>query len=233
MLQIDSLTAIVSGKRALKSILIAVVMATPAVTYARDFVAFQSTTPILYRYAACVFDVEQLTAEQQIEACAPMKARLLEKAEKVIQGFHSSSRAIVRRELKKGLREIEKEVPRARNENKTVPSTIITYLNCMSIGVMGTDDYKTGAAVDYIGIETECRTQDIAESSTSFSEQELDRERILYRHFRRSGRLAYPYTRFKRRGRSRSRNRLAPRMRMHHGFLDLSVLPADDKKTDE
>lgn len=216
--------------------------AAPSAVQARDFIAYQSTTPVLYLYAACIFEADQPTAEQQIDKCALEKKTLLEQSKGVIETFHTRDRVKVRRELEKGLQEIDKDAVWSRKQGKPVPATIVSYLKCMAERVIATDDFKSGAAIDYIGIEPECSTQDVPVDAVPVTEQALDRERILYLRFRRLGRLTYPLMpeRTFTRGSSgmtklvgpQYDGRLRPAVAMTGSFLDLAILPAD-KKNDE
>lgn len=217
--------------------------AAPQPASARDFVGYASTDPLLYLYAACVFEKNDGTAGEQIERCVEVKTTALETAPQVIELFHVRNRSGVLREFKKGMAEIEKDAQQLRNKSKPVPARMVTYLRCMGQNAMAQPDYLSGDAVSYIGIEGQCAALAFNIDEDSVSDREMDAIDALYRRFRRSGRLTYPVTSsapalrtapgFRGPEQRGSRvNRLSPATRYTRSFLDLSNIrkekPADD-----
>ena len=199
------------------------VTATPA--SARDFVAHATTNPVLYRYAACVFAGDAESAEAQIEKCGPLKAQLETEADAAIERFHVIERVDVERELRKGMREIERDLSATRERNRPVPHAIVGYLRCMGEGAMATADYQSGDAVSYIGLENACQAEHIESVKDTVSDSEAATIRTLHRRFERSGRLAYPQARLAQR-RSLARTALLPSVLMDRSFLNMGLLRA-------
>lgn len=196
---------------------------------ARDFVAYASTSPILYRYAACVFEGDAKSAERQISLCAPLKAELELESAAVIERFHASTTRNVELEFQRGLREIDREAELTRSRNRPVPSAIVGYLKCMGEGAMNHPDFINGVAVSYIGVEETCADamQALAEQSdvTKAEARSID---SLYRRFKLTRRV--PYSRL-RSGRLRSSSRAAspPVWLMDGGFINVALVrEADD-----
>lgn len=194
----------------------ATLVASPA--SARDFVAYASTNPILYRYAACMFEGGAASAEAQIEQCAPLKEELDIEAEAVIKRFHVIERYDVNRSLRDGYREIRNDTKQTRRLGKAVPTEIVAYLKCMGEGVMATEDYKNGDAIDYIGIEQPCydKTVGVVEDKRP--------SRQLYLRFQQLGRLTWPAAR-----QALDNTRGGTRLRfvevMERSFLNLGLVP--------
>lgn len=162
---------------------------------ARDFAGYASTDPVLYRYAACIFEADAPSAEAQIEACAPLKAELAPQAEAAIERFHVVERYSVTRALREGFSEIEFDAKRLHATDKRVPSAIVEYLRCMGEGVMATDDYQSGDAINYIGVSGPCNESAIQPTKGNVSGAEANSIRALYLRFQRRGRLTFPLAR--------------------------------------
>nr|WP_298931847.1 hypothetical protein [uncultured Erythrobacter sp.] len=190
---------------------------------ARDFVSYASTTPILYRYAACAFDGGAATVEAQIEKCAKLKSELSEEAKIVIRRFHVLERADVERELREGFREIERDIRQTRDRNKPVPPAIVAYLKCMGEGAMATEDYQAGDAVTYIGVEGACEDSTIAAAKDGLTKGQKISTRALYLRFQRRGRLTFPLARQALR-RSPGGTRLLPAKIMDRSFLNIGLI---------
>ncbi|MEM7689477.1 MAG: hypothetical protein AAF291_10690 [Pseudomonadota bacterium] len=164
-------------------------------TLARPFDIYATTTPLLYRYAACLYDGSQPTVEAQKEKCAPLKAQLTAEGEDVIQRFHVVERYDVERALRRGFREMELDLKIVRNQGKFVPAAMVDYWKCMGEGVMATPDYARADAVNYLDIEEPCFTSTIEPAREVISDSEKTSLRLLYRRFRRNGRLTFPAAR--------------------------------------
>lgn len=217
-------------------------LAAPQSASARDFLAYQSTTPLLYRYAACALAQEEPTAEEQLDRCKETREFLEEQADSILLKFHSADRRRAQINLKKGFQEIDRDAKRAREQRKTAPPSILAYLECMGESVMETEDYKNGTAVDYIEIEDNCASEHILSVTSVSSEAELERLRILYRRFARVGRYVdnasrlgagiastgdRANARLSRPGLSRAPVEQPFFVIMEGSFLNLSRLPAD------
>ena len=201
---------------------------------ARDFTGYASTEPLLYLYAACVFEKNDGTSEDQIERCAGVKATALDTVPQVIEIYHIRDRGGVQREFEKGLEEIEKDAEQLRVKSKLVPASIVTYLRCMGQNVMAQPDYLTGDAVNYIGIEDQCAALSFIAEEKNVSDRKLATIDALYRRFQRFGRLTYPVSSASSNFRStprgfrgaqnkrRTNYRLPPTKRYSRSFLDLS-----------
>jgi len=197
--------------------LAATLSAAPAA--ARDFTVYASTAPILYRYAACMFDGDAPSYEAQLDKCAPMKQRLEAEADAAIDRFHVIERYDVDVELRNGFREIRNDTKQTRRQNRPVPSEIVAYLECMGKGVMATADYKNGDAIDYIGIEQPCYDATIATGN-------VDDTRQLYLRFQQVGRLTWPAAR-QARFASNAGNQLRFARRFERSFLNMGFVPHD------
>ncbi len=162
---------------------------------ARGFDVYATTTPILYRYAACLYDGSAPTVEAQKKQCAPLKADLMAKGKDVIDRFHVIERYDVERALRRGFREMELDLKIMRNEGKFVPQAMVDYWQCMGEGVMATQDYKRADAVNYLTIEEPCFEATIEPAREVISDSEKTSLRLLYRRFRRNGRLTFPAAR--------------------------------------
>lgn len=171
----------------------AALVATPAA--ARPFDVYASTTPLLYRYAACLYDGSAPTVEAQKEKCAPLKAELTAEGKDVIQRFHVVERYDVERALRRGFREMELDLKIVRNQGKFVPAAMVRYWKCMGEGVMQTPDYARADAVNYLDIEEPCFKATIEPAREVISSSEKTSLRLLYRRFRRNGRLTFPAAR--------------------------------------
>lgn len=171
----------------------AALAATPAT--ARPFDVYASTTPLLYRYAACLYDGSAPTVEAQKEQCAPLKEQLTAQGEDVIQRFHVVERYDVTRALRRGFREMELDLKIVRAKGKFVPAAMIEYWKCMGEGVMATPDYASADAVNYLDIEEPCFKSTIEPAREVISDSEKTSLRLLYRRFRRNGRLTFPAAR--------------------------------------
>ncbi|MEP2735312.1 MAG: hypothetical protein ABJP34_03355 [Erythrobacter sp.] len=210
---------------------------------ARDFVGYTSTEPLLYMYAACVFESNDGTAEEQISRCSTVKSNAETSAPAIIELFHVRNRSGVQREFEKGLEEIEKDAEQLRLKSKPVPASIVTYLRCMGQNAMAQPDYLSGDAVSYIGIEAQCATLSFAIEKENTSDRELDAIDALYRRFQRFGRLTYPLASSSRdlripkgfrsaKNQRRSANRLQPARRYSRSFLNLSNMRKEKQKND-
>jgi len=206
-------------------VMLSVFATTPAA--ARDFVSYASTTPILYRYAACMLDGSAATTDAQIEQCVMLKAELIASSQSVIHRFHVLERYDVERELRKGFREIERDLEQTRRRNRPVPKAIVGYLRCMGEGVMESADYQSGDAISYIGVEDACAATHIEATKDTVSSSETASIRALHRRFGRFGRLTYPLARHGLR-RSRAGTRLLPAVRMDRSFLNIGLIRGTD-----
>lgn len=168
-------------------------VATPAA--ARPFDVYATTTPLLYRYAACLYDGSAPTVEAQKEKCAALKETLFEEGKDVIERFHVVERYDVERALRRGFREMELNLKEIRNQNKFVPAAMVAYWQCMGEGVMATPDYQRADAVNYLDIEGPCFEATIEPAREVVSDSEKTSLRLLYRRFRRNGRLTFPAAR--------------------------------------
>ena len=202
---------------------IAAVASTSTPAAARSFTTYATTTPILYRYAACIFDESEETLEGQIEKCAVLKDQLNTEAKDVILRFHVLERYDVERDLRRGMREMENDLKQIRGFDKDVPAGMIEYWRCMGEGVMATEDFQEGVAVDYIGIEQPCFEKTIKPARETVDDSEATELRLLYRRFRRNGRLTWPAARMTG-GYSRSGRRLAFAITLDRGFLNIGQL---------
>ena len=169
------------------------IAATPAA--ARPFDVYATTTPLLYRYAACLYDGSAPTVEAQLEQCAPLKTALTTEGAAVIKRFHVVERYDVERALRRGFREMELNLKEIRAQNKFVPAAMIGYWKCMGEGVMATPDYARADAVNYLDIEGPCFKATIEPARAIISDSEATSLRLLYRRFRRNGRLTFPAAR--------------------------------------
>lgn len=174
-------------------VIAASLVATPAA--ARPFDVYATTTPLLYRYAACLYDGSAPTVEAQKEKCAALKETLFEEGEDVIERFHVVERYDVERALRRGFREMELNLKEIRNQNKFVPAAMVAYWQCMGEGVMATPDYQRADAVNYLDIEGPCFEATIEPAREVVSDSEKTSLRLLYRRFRRNGRLTFPAAR--------------------------------------
>ncbi|MEO0462535.1 MAG: hypothetical protein AAF127_05355 [Pseudomonadota bacterium] len=218
------------NKVALAAVAIAAAL-TAAPASARDFTAFASTTPVLYRFAACVFAGEPVDYDARLEECAPLKATLEAEADAAIQRFHVVERYAVDRELRDGFREIRLDLKRSINLNKPVPSAITDYLACMGERVMASADYQSGDAVDYIPIEQPCYDATIAPAYETASERQDRTIRQLYLRFQRQGRLTWPAARqARRRGNTASRLRFSTVF--DRGFLNIGLVGEAERASD-
>ncbi|MEM7701354.1 MAG: hypothetical protein AAF251_05400 [Pseudomonadota bacterium] len=172
---------------------VSVIFATPA--SARPLTVYATTTPILYRYAACLYDGSAPTAEAQIAQCAPLKAQLEEEGKDVIERFHVVERYTVEQNLRRGFLQQELELKQLRNAGKFVPAAMLDYWKCMGEGAMAAEDYIAADAVNYIGIEGDCFRSTIKPARKVISGAEKTSLRLLYRRFRRNGRLTFPAAR--------------------------------------
>lgn len=177
----------------LSAAIMATLLATPAA--ARPFDVYATTTPLLYRYAACLYDGSQPTVEAQKEKCAPLKAELTAEGKDVIQRFHVVERYDVERALRRGFREMELDLKQIRAKDKFVPAAMVSYWKCMGEGVMATEDYARADAVNYLDIEQPCFASTIEPARKVISGSEKTSLRLLYRRFRRNGRLTFPAAR--------------------------------------
>ncbi len=212
---------------------------------ARDFKGYTSTEPLLYLYAACVFEKNDGTSEDQIARCAAVKETALETVPQIIALFHVRNRSGVQREFEKGLDEIERDAEQIRLKSKPVPASIVKYLRCMGQNVIAQPEYMSGDAVSYIGIEDQCAAISVIAAEETVSDREFDTIDALYRRFQRFGRLTYPVSSSSQALRTprgfrgpesqrRSFNRLPPVRRYDRSFLNLSVIkkvkPADEQQ---
>jgi len=209
---------------------------------ARDFDLYLTTTPMAYRYAACAYALDEDTAEEQLAACSELRIEMLAAADEILPRFNPRTRSDARRNLGWAFDEIDQEAIVARSQRKTMPASIGLYLKCLGEGVMETDDFQRGVAVDFIGIEDRCVTEHVLSVTFVTTEQELERIQLLYQRFSRSGRFVDNRrlgsgiastgdgANALRSGRrlSRSRTPTMPRYRMTQGFLLLHRLPADE-----
>ena len=171
----------------------AAAFATPAA--ARPLTVYATTTPILYRYAACLYDGSAATAEVQIAKCAPLKAQLEAEGKDVIERFHVVERYTVEQNLRRGFLQQELELKQLRKAGKFVPTAMLDYWKCMGEGAMAAEDYIAADAVNYIGIEGDCFQSTIKPARKVISGAEKTSLRLLYRRFRRNGRLTFPAAR--------------------------------------
>lgn len=175
------------------AVTIAALLATPA--SARPFDVYATTTPILYRYAACLYDGSAPTVAAQKEKCAPLKDALTVEGKGVIERFHVVERYDVTRALRRGFREMELDLKQIRAQGKFVPAAMIGYWNCMGEGAMASADYEAADAVNYLDIEGPCFKSTIEPARTVISDSEKTSLTLLYRRFRRNGRLTFPAAR--------------------------------------
>ncbi len=223
-------------------------LAAPEPTWARDFLAFQSTTPILYRYAACALAQGERTAEGQLAHSSELRNTLEEEAGQVLLRFHTGDRRQAQLNLKRGFMEIDRDAMQARDQRKLVPPPIVAYLKCMGESIMHTVDYQQGVAVDYSGIEDRCASEHVLSVTSVSSEKELERIQILYRRFARLGRYIDNSSRLgagisstgdRSNGRmparrlSRSMVTTPSFVVMDGSFLNLTQLPADKAVPDD
>ena len=186
---------------------------------ARDFVAYASTNPILYRYAACMFAGDAPSAEAQIEKCEDLRVELDLAADAAINRFHVVERYDVERSLRDGYREIRNDTKQTRRLGKQVPAEIVAYLKCMGEGVMATQDYKNGDAIDYIGIEQPCYNVSVGAVA------DKGPSRQLYLRFQQLGRLTWPAARQARDNSQSPGTRLRFAEVMDRSFLNLGLVP--------
>ncbi|MEL6542330.1 MAG: hypothetical protein AAFQ34_13140 [Pseudomonadota bacterium] len=172
---------------------VAAAFATPAA--ARPLTVYATTTPILYRYAACLYDGSEATAKAQIAKCAPLKAQLEAEGKDVIERFHVVERYTVEQNLRRGFLQQELELKQLRDDGKFVPAAMLEYWKCMGEGAMAAEDYLAADAVNYIGIEGDCFQSTIKPARRVISGAEKTSLRLLYRRFRRNGRLTFPAAR--------------------------------------
>ncbi|MEM6857163.1 MAG: hypothetical protein AAF559_04755 [Pseudomonadota bacterium] len=162
---------------------------------ARPFPVYATTTPILFRYAACLYDGSAPTVEAQVEQCAALKAELTIEGEAVIERFHVVERYDVERNLRRAFREMELDLKKIRSKGKFVPQAMVGYWKCMGEAAMVTEDYLAADAVNYLGIEEPCFEATIAPARKVISDSESTSLTLLYRRFRRNGRLTFPAAR--------------------------------------
>ena len=105
---------------------------------ARDFVLSTPTMPMAYRYAACVYALNEATGEEQVTACQGLREEMLSAADEFLPKFDPRDRSIDRRNLVWAFDEMEREAVLAREQRKTVPSAIVAYLQCIGERVMET-----------------------------------------------------------------------------------------------
>lgn len=184
---------------------------------ARDFVAYASTTPVLYRYAACMFEGDAPSAEAQTEKCEPVKVELDKEAMAAINRFHVVERYDVERSLRDGYREIRNDVKQTRRLGKPVPREIVAYLQCMGETVMATQDYQNGDAIDYIGVEQPCYEKTVG------TVEDKGPSRQLYLRFQQLGRLTFPAAR-QTQDNSRAGNRLRFSRVLDRSFLNMGLV---------
>lgn len=190
---------------------------------ARDFVAYASTTPMLYRYASCVFEGDMPTAEAQIDKCAELKLEMEQEAAEAIQRFHVIERRDVQFELARGFREIELDARQTRRKNKPVPNAIVGYLRCMGEGAMADPEFRAGDAISYLGVQDRCEETYVDPSKGAVSGKEEISIRALYLRFQRNGRLTFPAARQAVR-RQRSGLRLPLKQVMDRSFLNIGLI---------
>ncbi|MEL6709129.1 MAG: hypothetical protein AAFP79_12675 [Pseudomonadota bacterium] len=172
---------------------VAAAFATPAA--ARPLTVYATTTPILYRYAACLYDGSEATAKAQIAKCAPLKAQLEAEGKDVIERFHVVERYTVEQNLRRGFLQQELELKQIRKSGKFVPEAMLSYWKCMGEGAMAAQDYAAADAVTYIDIEKPCFEATIKPAREVIAGSEKTSLRLLYRRFRRNGRLTFPAAR--------------------------------------
>ncbi|MEL7319991.1 MAG: hypothetical protein AAFN04_15280 [Pseudomonadota bacterium] len=172
---------------------VAAAFATPAA--ARPLTVYATTTPILYRYAACLYDGSAASAEAQIAQCATLKTQLEAEGKEVIERFHVVERYTVEQNLRRGFLQQELELKQIRNAGKFVPDAMLSYWKCMGEGAMAAQDYVAADAVTYIDIEKPCFEATIKPARKVISGAEKTSLRLLYRRFRRNGRLTFPAAR--------------------------------------
>lgn len=213
---------------------------TPAV--ARNFVLYSTTTPMVYRYASCAYATDMPTIEEQLAKCSDLREEMLEAADEILPRFNPREVSDARRNLAWAFDDIDQEAASARGQRKTVPASIVAYLQCMGESVMATEDFQSGVAVDFIGIEEACVNEHVLSVTFVQTEQELERIKLLYQQFSRTGRFVdnlrlgsgiastgdgasalRPGRRL-----SRSRAPVMPRYRVKQGLLILHRLPADE-----
>ena len=209
---------------------------------ARDFVLSTPTMPMAYRYAACVYALNEATGEEQVTACQGLREEMLSAADEFLPKFDPRDRSIDRRNLVWAFDEMEREAVLAREQRKTVPSAIVAYLQCIGERVMETEDFREGVAVDFIGIEDPCTSEHILSVEFVQTEQEVERIQLLYRQFAIRGRFVDnrrlgsgiastgdgANARNAGRRPSLSRAPTMPRRRFAQGFLVLHRLPSDE-----
>jgi len=182
-------------RSALFAALAAATVFTAAPALARPLTVYATTTPILYRYAACLYDGSAATAEAQIAKCATLKSELEAEGKDVIERFHVVERYEVEQNLRRGFLQQELELKQIRNAGKFVPEAMLSYWKCMGEGAMAAPDYVAADAVNYIGVEGDCFQATIKPARKVVSGAEKTSLRLLYRRFRRNGRLTFPAAR--------------------------------------
>ena len=185
------------------------VLAAPTIAAGPNFDAAQTTLPLHYRYAACVYAKSAGPVEEQIRSCAPLRAELTTTLEGVLDRFHRGSAPERRRKTLLGFDMQENQARQIREKGLAVPEVVLSYLDCMGSSVIASTSYAEGTAIDYVSVEPECR------EATGMADA-----------LRADSRLVPIYHRFDVRARTvYDGRRKWPDLSLQYGFFDARKLP--------
>ncbi|MEM1195349.1 MAG: hypothetical protein AAGH57_04545 [Pseudomonadota bacterium] len=181
--------------RVILAAVVGAIAAIAAPASARPLTVYATTTPVLYRYGACLYDRSEASVDEQIAKCAELKSQLWVEGKDAIERFHLVERYTVERNLRRGFLQMEFELKQLRKAGKFVPDAMLAYWKCMGEGVMASKDFLASDAINYIGVEEVCFSSTIEPAREIISASERTSLRLLYRRFRRNGRLTFPAAR--------------------------------------
>ena len=112
--------------------------------------------PFAYGYAACVLDRSKHSAQTQISLCKAERQKLEVTGIDVLTKFHRGAMTRIRVAFPLLFDSVEAQAMQIEADRKYVNPSIIRYMGCLSEVVLASDQFVSGAVIDYRRAHARC-----------------------------------------------------------------------------
>lgn len=143
---------------------------------ARTLTLSAAMIPYVYRYAACLFDASNGTAQTRIDSCQDLRQALVQDSRPVFEKWHRSDSLRRERQFARALDLLEDEARFAEVEREPVPAGVIRYLQCTGDHFAQDERFLKGVVIDFVGQDLAC--QGVRDGDLAGEERRLETKLI-------------------------------------------------------
>lgn len=123
----------------------------------RDVVVSAPMIPYVYRYSACLFDDETLSANERISKCRMVRTSVESEADQVFSQWLRMDRPRSDRMFNRALNLLEDEARYAETNRDPVPQSVISYLDCVGTRLSADPSFIQGTSLEFPLVDKDCR----------------------------------------------------------------------------